>query len=83
LFTIHYRRNIWEGFKNRVSLSDNRSGFEWKVWRGPLFRKRPPRIPSNYAENRFSRRELLTTETELNAMASAAKTGFNRMPNAG
>ena len=33
--------------------------------------------------NLFNNKELLTTETELKAIASAACTGFNKIPNVG
>ena len=33
--------------------------------------------------NLFSNKELLTTETELKAIASAAYTGFNKIQNVG
>ena len=36
-----------------------------------------------FAHNLLSLSELLTTETELMAMAPAAKTGFKRMPKKG
>ena len=36
-----------------------------------------------YKFTRFSRSALVTTDTELNAIAAPAKTGDNKMPNVG
>ena len=41
------------------------------------------RADSRVGLNLFSRRELLTTETELNDMAAAANRGFKRIPYVG